>query len=143
MGFNFSIAYIKLLESHYKLNTDYKFEENKKISLSGSIRLQYIKENNIVRVILSVSSENIEQPFTYNVAFEGGFKFQKMPSKKILEKIVNINCASIIFPYVRETVADLTRRSVIPPFHIAPINFVASYNEKLRLSASQKNIRKS
>ncbi|MDP3298216.1 MAG: protein-export chaperone SecB [Thermodesulfovibrionia bacterium] len=29
-----------------------------------------------------------------------------------------------MFPYVRETIADLTRRAGFPPLHLNPINFI-------------------
>jgi len=42
-------------------------------------------------------------------------------------RIVHINCASIIFPFIRESVADLTRRSGLTPLILDPVNFVALY----------------
>ena len=66
------------------------------------------------------------------------FKFSKLPPKRDLEKIVHVNCAAIIFPYVRETIADLTRRASILPFHMEPINFVALYEDRLAESSLNK-----
>ncbi len=52
-----------------------------------------------------------------------------MPPDDELESIVHINCASIMFPFARESVADLTRKVGIQPLIVDPINFVALYKK--------------
>lgn len=75
------------------------------------------------------------QPFTFNIATMGLFNFQKIPQKAELERVANINCASIIFPYIRESIADLARRAGIPSFHLDPVNFIAMYEEQKKAQA--------
>lgn len=132
MELKFKIQAIKLLESHLKINPDFNWD-NKPVSVSSSLGVQYAKKNKNVQVILSVNSDDKNQPFIFNIVLAGLFDFKELPKPKELEKIVNINCAAILFPYVREIVADLTRRADIPPFHIPPVNFVNFY-EKLEQS---------
>lgn len=44
-----------------------------------------------------------------------------------LDPILGIACPNILFPYVRETIADLIGRAGFPPVHLAPVNFEAMY----------------
>ncbi|WP_353685157.1 protein-export chaperone SecB [Thermodesulfovibrio sp. 3907-1M] len=55
------------------------------------------------------------------------FVFDKIPEKDELERIVHINCSSIIFPFIRESIADLTIKAGLPPLILDPVNFVAMY----------------
>lgn len=132
MELKFKIQKVKLLESHFKINPEFDWA-NKPTNVSTSIGVQHAKKNKNVRVILSVNSDDKNQPFIFNIVLAGLFDFHEIPKPKELEKIVNINCAAILFPYVREIVADLTRRADIPPFHMDPVNFVNFY-EKLEQS---------
>jgi len=137
MELKFSFDDLRLLESHFKLNTDFEPKKNEPIEISYDIRISYEKDNKIVKVIVSANSLGEKQPFVFDTKIAGTFVFSKIPNKEQLDRVVNINCAAIMFPYVRETIADLTRRASLPPFHLGPLNFVALY-EKKRESLAQK-----
>lgn len=132
--FLFSIENIALFECHFKLNPDFKFS-GKPTKIDTAFKIDYMTRKQDLQVILSISSDSSGQPFIFTVVLGGGFKFEKMPTKSMLERLANINCASILFPYVRETVADLTRRAGLPPFHMSPVNFVELFEEKKKKSA--------
>ncbi|MDP3049357.1 MAG: protein-export chaperone SecB [Thermodesulfovibrionales bacterium] len=141
MELKFKIQKIKLLECHFKINPEFDWA-NKPVNVSTSIGVQYAKKNKNVRVILSVNSDDKNQPFIFNTVLVGIFDFHEIPKPKELEKIANINCAAILFPYVREIVADLTRRADLPPFHMDPVNFINFYEklEQSRKKAPQQTI---
>ena len=42
-----------------------------------------------------------------------------------------IHCPTVLFPYVRETIADATQRAGYPPVHLHPINFEALYAQQI------------
>jgi preprotein translocase subunit SecB len=129
MEAKFSFESLRLLESHFKLNTDFKPKRKQPIEISTEINISHKEQNKTVKVIISVSSVNKKQPFVLDTTVMGTFNFLKLPTKKDLDKIVHVNCAAIMFPYVREIIADLTRRADIPPFHMDPMNFVALYED--------------
>ena len=138
MELNFTLEGIRLLESNFKLNLEFIPKKKEQIEISCEIKVSYKKENRSVGVIISISSPNKNQPFSFNTTILGMFHFSKIPEKEALERIVNINCAAIIFPYAREVVADLTRRAEIPPFHLDPVNFVRLYEERKKSSTDAK-----
>jgi preprotein translocase subunit SecB len=47
-----------------------------------------------------------------------------------LDGILGAYCPHILFPYARETVADMITKGGFPPFHLAPVNFDALYMQK-------------
>ena len=123
MELKFKIVAITQLESHFSLNPEFKPEKDKPIEINYGVDISFEKKDKMVSVTVSVLSDNKSQPFTFNIATMGMFNFQKLPQKTELERVAHINCASIIFPYIRESLADLTRRAGIPPFHMDPDEF--------------------
>jgi len=141
MDHKFIIAAIRLFESHFAINQNYKGEKGKPIEIIHNIEIAYKNTDKILDVLVSVSSDTENQPFRFSVAWEGSFAFKEMPSKDVLDRIARINCASIIYPYIRESIADLTRRAAKIPLNLAPRNFVAMYEESQK-EESRKPLRK-
>jgi preprotein translocase subunit SecB len=52
-------------------------------------------------------------------------------SDQQLGLVLATHCPTVLFPYVRETIADATTRMGFPPIHLAPINFEALYAQQL------------
>lgn len=48
-----------------------------------------------------------------------------------MQPIMGIHCPSVLFPYVRETIADAISRAGFPPVHLDPINFELLYQQQL------------
>jgi preprotein translocase subunit SecB len=138
MEIKFKIAAIKQVESHFALNPDFKPEKDKPIEIGYGINVSFDKKDKMVNVIVSIVSDKKPQPFSFNIATAGLFNFNKLPQKQELEKIAHINCASIIFPYIRESLADLTRRASLPPFHIDPVNFINIFEEQKKAQGTVK-----
>jgi len=142
MAHSFKIIGIRLNEAHFAINQQYKGEKGKPIDFKYSVEVRYKQTNKGLHVLVSVSSDFDHQPFNFSILWEGLFAFDDTPPKDVLDRIANINCASIIFPYVRESIADMTRRAAITPLNLPPFNFVAKYEEKQEKpskSASRKN----
>lgn len=64
--------------------------------------------------------------FLVEAAQAGIFQIRNVPEAD-LEPILGIACANILFPYARETIADLIGRAGFPAIHLAPVNFEAMY----------------
>lgn len=60
----------------------------------------------------------------------GIFKITGVPLADI-QPILGIHCPTILFPYVRETIADAVSRAGFPPVHLDPINFELLYQQQL------------
>ncbi|MEW6571519.1 MAG: protein-export chaperone SecB [Nitrospirota bacterium] len=130
MELKFKIVSIKQIESHFALNPDFKSKRGQYVEINYDVNVSFEKKDKMVSVIVSILSDGKKQPFTFNIATLGLFRFNKLLTKRQLERVAYINCASIIFPYIRESIADLTRRADIPTFHLDPVNFIAMYEER-------------
>jgi len=47
-------------------------------------------------------------------------------------------CPNILFPFVREIIADLVTRGGFPQLLLAPVNFEALYLQKMQQEAEQE-----
>jgi len=137
MSLKFRLFDIRLKKSCFSLNEkviaeaeeDAEFEIKKKMDI-GIGRDE--KNKTLIKVELRVKNDDIESPFNFDLIYEGSFKFEfpEEISDEEIEKMGLINCAVIIFPYLREHLADLTRRSGLPSYHLPPVNFVKFYEER-------------
>jgi len=66
-------------------------------------------------------------------------------TEKDIKRIAGINCAAIIFPFLREEIADLTMKAFNKPLLLPPVNFVALFKEKgvkfTRISESEEELK--
>jgi len=68
--------------------------------------------------------------FLVEAAQAGIFTIRGVPPEQ-LQPVIAINCPTVLFPYIRETLADAVGRAGFPPVHLAPINFEALYQQQL------------
>jgi preprotein translocase subunit SecB len=60
------------------------------------------------------------------LSYAGLFQIESMPEEAI-EPFLLINCPSLLFPFVRRLVADLTREGGFPPLLLDPIDFTGLF----------------
>lgn len=115
---HFGITFIS-----FNINRDFK--SKKEITVSPEIegRADYKKESRKLQAFMKVTLDNGNLPFYLTVEAVGVFTFDGEPDQKTLNNVSSINAPAIIFPYIRETVADITRRAGFQPLHLPPVNF--------------------
>jgi preprotein translocase subunit SecB len=79
----------------------------------------------IVKVTLTAKA-NDKVLFLVEVSQAGIFQIRNVPETDI-NPVLGIACPTILFPYARESVADLVARAGFPPIHLAPVNFEGMY----------------
>jgi preprotein translocase subunit SecB len=60
--------------------------------------------------------------YDMELAYAGLFQVENLP-EPALEPFLLIDCPTLLFPFVRRLVADLTREGGFPPLLLDPINF--------------------
>jgi preprotein translocase subunit SecB len=68
--------------------------------------------------------------FLIEASQAGVFEIRGIPAADI-QPIMGIHCPNVLFPYVRETIADAITRAGFPPVHLDPINFEILYQQQL------------
>ncbi|MFN7570053.1 MAG: protein-export chaperone SecB [Betaproteobacteria bacterium] len=64
----------------------------------------------------------------------GIFEIRGVPNEQF-DAVIGIACPSIVYPYLRASLADLIGRTGLPPVHLAEINFEALYRQRLEQQA--------
>jgi preprotein translocase subunit SecB len=108
-----------------KVNREKPFEKG--LSLNISVESSLDENANTIVVNLKVNSPNSDEepdyPFFYTLVIKGVFHFDADTDKDKLTMFAKINCPAILYPYVREALADLTRRAGYAPLHLPIMNF--------------------
>nr|WP_314899988.1 protein-export chaperone SecB [uncultured Deefgea sp.] len=74
--------------------------------------------------------------FLVEVTQAGLFQIENVPESE-MDPLLGIGCPSILFPYLREAVSDLTTRAGFPPLLLQPINFEGIYMQQRQQAAEQ------
>lgn len=89
--------------------------------------------DNLYELIMEsvVTGKNVDKEDLYSVRAVIGGLFEIIGDEEIeIEECLNINCASILFPYLRQEVDNIIHFSGFPPFIIQPISFYDIYENK-------------
>lgn len=126
-----SFLAFNLLNINFIVNEKFSSKAKKiPITTSIGIRHEFEKRSKVMDIFLKIEIKDENMPFHFFIEGKGIFKFKDIPNESVLTNVAEINGPAIIFPYIRETVADMTRRAGFPPLHLNPVNFVALAKER-------------
>jgi preprotein translocase subunit SecB len=74
--------------------------------------------------------------YDLELSYAGMFHVENMPEAE-LEPFLLIQCPTLLFPFVRRLVADLTREGGFPPLLLDPINFANLYTRRQQERAAK------
>jgi preprotein translocase subunit SecB len=75
--------------------------------------------------------------YELELVYAGLFKIQNIP-QQALEPFLLVNCPSILFPFLRRIVADISREGGFPPLLLDPFDFAALYMRRKEELAGKK-----
>ena len=96
-------------------------------------------ENDVYESVLTVTvtaKSGDKTMFLVEASQAGIFTIRGVPQDR-MQPVIAIHCPTVLFPYVRETIADATTRAGYPPVHLAPINFEALYAQQMSQMQAQ------
>ena len=77
--------------------------------------------------------------YDLEAVYAGLFKIQNIP-EGALQPFLLINCPTLIFPFLRRLVADITREGGFPPLLLDPIDFASLFMRRQQEAASAKTV---
>jgi preprotein translocase subunit SecB len=116
----------RLFYCHFDVKKEHELDiESVEVELD--YKLQYEldesgEDESEVDVKLSVKTYNDMLPFDFDVCVQGKFDFPKNYKKGDEQQIVATNTVPILLIYLREMVADITRKSYHPTLYILDIS---------------------
>jgi preprotein translocase subunit SecB len=75
--------------------------------------------------------------FDLELSYAGLFLIENPPDEVQLERFLLIHCPTLLFPFVRRLVADLTREGGFQPLLLDPINFEQLYAKRQQERAAK------
>lgn len=100
------------------------------MQITPNIKVNHQRDGQSLSVNLIVEIAQKGLPFALSVNMLGLFLLENADiAEEKVTRIARVNCASILFPFVREVVADLTRRGGFPSLLLPPINFVTAVSK--------------
>ncbi len=103
------------------------------VELGLDIRVTRLPENGVFQVALHIDAKATAEEkvlFIVELVYAGIFTLINIPEED-QSAILGIHCPSMIFPFARKIVADVTQDGGFQPLMIDPIDFGALYHKKL------------
>jgi preprotein translocase subunit SecB len=129
-NYAFSFIDFKLIEVNFRLDRTFEIKEDISINTNMSIRNEWNEDEKVLMVFIRLDFSGSCSPLTLTIEGGGLFKFEHTVASEQLEQIACVNCAALVYPYIRETVSDFIRRAGFPPLYLPPFNFVEAYSQK-------------
>lgn len=129
--FQFDLADIRLISANFSICDIDKDQGDISIDTRLTVNHLLVDNGTMLRVSVTGSISGSNAPFTLDAEMGGVFRLHKeIKDAKQIEYIAEISCAAIIFPFLRETIADITRRAGFAPLLLPPVNFVELYHQE-------------
>jgi preprotein translocase subunit SecB len=79
----------------------------------------------------ALASNKARTLYDLEIVYGGLFEVKGVPQNQ-LEPFLLINCPTLIFPFLRRLVADLTREGGFPPLLLDPIDFAQLFMRRMK-----------
>ena len=124
----------RLLTVHFEINRTAAPDPEARLATNLAMNHNYFEDEegkSCLRLLLKVLVRGEGAPLQAEVEMGGLFLVGSKPADAaVAARLAEIDCAALIFPFLRETIADLRRRAGLAPLHLPPINFVEFYQQK-------------
>jgi preprotein translocase subunit SecB len=75
--------------------------------------------------------------FVVETTYAGAFEVVNVPAEQ-MELVMLVECPRLLFPFVRQIIADATRNGNFPPLMLEPIDFFTVYQQNQQRRAAQR-----
>ena len=107
----------------------YQSNSTPKIDVNVDVQGRALNDNQY-EVELSVAAranrENGDSMFVVEATYAGVFEILNVPREQ-LEMVMMVECPRLLFPFMRQIVADATRNGNFPPLMLEPIDVMGIY----------------
>ncbi|MEZ5893533.1 MAG: protein-export chaperone SecB [Parvularculaceae bacterium] len=115
-----------------------KIDVNVDVQGRGLNQNQYEIE---LSVAARASREAGEPMFVIEASYAGVFEIVGIPRDQ-LEVVMMVECPRLLFPFMRQIIADATRNGNFPPLMLEPIDFMGIYVANAQRQAAQRGAAK-
>ncbi|MFA5700077.1 MAG: protein-export chaperone SecB [Desulfuromonas sp.] len=122
----------RITRLNFSLNPEFS-AASQQAQVHTEFKIRHELQGTGLKVFMAVifkDSPTHKVPFLLNIEGVATFKLQHPPSASALQPLVKRHCAPAIFPYLREAIADITRRAGFPPLHIPQVDFAHAFAQE-------------
>lgn len=103
-------------------------EEQPNLEVQINVNAKRLKDDHFESAIefKAVAANSTGTIYDLELIYAGLFKLKNVPDEA-LEPFLLIHCPTLVFPFLRRLVADLTREGGFPPLFLDPVDFAALY----------------
>ncbi len=97
-------------------------------------------EDDVYEVVINFEADATNKAgaiYKLELVYGGLFRLSNMPDH-IRHPVLFVNCPTLLFPFLRRIVADLTREGGFPPLMLDPIDFAGLYQQNLEQANAGK-----
>ena len=107
--------------------------ENPNLELEVNVIALSVRENLYQSEIefKAKATDDIGTIYHMECTYGGVFQVDSVP-REALEPFMLVNCPTMLFPFLRRIIADLTREGGFPPLFLDPIDFGALYLNRMK-----------
>lgn len=115
----------------------FTWQFNPEVNVDLNTRVEGLGEGSYQVVLTVTVSAKQEEQTAYIVEVQqaGVFRVTGLEDADQRAHALGAYCPSVLFPFVRESAADLVQRAGFPPFLLQPVNFDALYQQQLQQGA--------
>jgi len=106
------------------------------VQVSTAVQALNADQHQVLLQITVTAKLDQEVAFLAEVRQAGIFLLKGLPETAERQRALGTDCPAILFPFARETVAELVQRGGFPQLLLQPIDFGALYQEHLRKNES-------
>jgi preprotein translocase subunit SecB len=81
--------------------------------------------------VQSRATRELQAVFVVDLTYAGIFSLRNIPQNQI-QPMLLVECPRLLFPFVRNIIADVTRDGGFPPLLLQPIDFVGLYRRQIQ-----------
>lgn len=119
----------RISKLNFSLNGQFNNQGQAKIRTEFKIRHE--SKDQRLKVFLTILFNDKTAPFSIDLEGAGLFELSRTFTEDELDSLCNSHCSMVMFPYLREVIADITRRAGFPPLHIPQINFAQVFKQQV------------
>lgn len=131
--FNIQRVYLKDLSLEQPNSPEIFLEtEAPTVEVQVDVSATRLAEDVFEVVVIGTVTTKVQEKVAFLVeAHQGGiFDIRNVPDEQI-DALLGISCPTILYPYLRATIADIISRAGFQPIHLTEINFQNLYEQRL------------
>ena len=91
-----------------------------------------------VELTVSAKAKRTEEiVFVIDTTYAGAFEIMNVPKEQI-EPVLLVECPRLLFPFIRQIIADTVSSGNFPPLMLEPIDFLAIYQQRMLQAQAQQ-----